>query len=341
MRFAVALYGLALVLAVATMASAQAEQRQTATLAYTRAPGAEACPDEQELRDAVSGRLGYVPFQAEAERRIDVRFGKSGTKLIATLRVARPDAPPKTRTLESEAGDCIELAQAVALALSVAIDPLGATRPAEPDPEPAPETREPEPVPAPAPTAEPPAPTARPAEPRPSPPIARDRGPTEPEDLRLSLAAIGRTAWGELPKLSPGVGLGVGVRRGPLSAAIWLDMALPVSDATSRGGYDASLFGATLRGCWHPQSVFVCALGRGARVEAEGRDVDRPKSDAGLIAAAGAGVGFELQVARSLSLAAGIDGLFYVSRLALDLDGRELWSQPPAGAAGWLALSTP
>src|SRR5262245_28813313 len=149
MRALLALYVLGSACSIAAVASAE-EQRPMATLTHTREAGAESCPDEQELKDAVSGRLGYLPFQATAPRRIRVSVARTAGKLMATLVVEKDDAPAKTRKLESAPGDCLELAQSVALAISVAIDPLGGARPAEPEPETAPAAApEPEPEPEP------------------------------------------------------------------------------------------------------------------------------------------------------------------------------------------------
>ena len=47
-------------------------------LHYTRAPDAGLCVADQELREAVVRRLGYVPFDDAAEdfARAEVHFGK-------------------------------------------------------------------------------------------------------------------------------------------------------------------------------------------------------------------------------------------------------------------------
>jgi hypothetical protein len=338
MRLALVLYAVGLSGSLAAPARAEAEQRQTATLTHAREVGAEACPDEQALKDAVSGRLGYVPFQDSAPRRIDVTFSKAGGKLVATLRVERADAPAKTRKLESAPGECTELAQSVALAISVAIDPLGGARPTE-----APPAIEPEPPQTPSPAPPPPVRSEpqhadRPQAVAPAPkPV--DRSPVGEARWSPLLVAVARAALGELPEFSPGAGVGLGLFRGWLSLALWADVALPLAGEAGAGAYDAALAGATVRGCWHARALFVCALARGARLSAEGRDVDRPRSDAALTAGAGAGAGVRARLLPSVDAALGVDGLAQLSRVSLELDGRTFWSQPPASVAGWLSLS--
>lgn len=101
--------------------------------------GAEACPSEDALRDAVAARLGYFPFTRGAERSLTAAITRNGDALIGSIRLE--DAAGELigeRTLEGEAGDCLELSRALELAIAIAIDPTVITRPKAPPAEPAP-----------------------------------------------------------------------------------------------------------------------------------------------------------------------------------------------------------
>lgn len=104
----------------------------TARLDYRVAPGLEGCPDERWVRSAVSARLGRDPFDAAGENAVSVQLARaSGAALVATVEVVRPGGRVGRRTLDSPTGDCLELASAVELAISLALDP-SARRPAPP-----------------------------------------------------------------------------------------------------------------------------------------------------------------------------------------------------------------
>jgi hypothetical protein len=116
-----------------------------ARLRYDR--GSDSCPDEAALRDAVSARLGYVPFADDAALVIEATIRRTGRGFRGELRVLAADGTLRgERSVASADGDCDELGRALALAISVAIDPLSLTRGAA--------TSVPEPVVEPAPSQE-------------------------------------------------------------------------------------------------------------------------------------------------------------------------------------------
>src|SRR6185295_14620015 len=88
-----------------------------ADFTWVRERGAEACPDEAQVRAAVAARLGYQPFATGAETRIEARVAPVGSGLRATIEVTRPGAAPGKRELSSRTGDCVELAGALELAI--------------------------------------------------------------------------------------------------------------------------------------------------------------------------------------------------------------------------------
>src|SRR5687768_8556101 len=104
---------LAVAVACTSAVEAVAEELPSARLAYVRGARAEGCPDERELMDAVSARLGYVPFREDAARLMSVDIGRSGSGLVARIVVRQKGAESGSRSLTSDSSDCSELARAL------------------------------------------------------------------------------------------------------------------------------------------------------------------------------------------------------------------------------------
>lgn len=96
----------------------------SARLEYSVAPGIDGCPDERWVHASVGARLGRDPFVDEAPTRVVVNISRGAPPaLVALVEVTRPDGRVGKRTLDSPTGDCLELASAVELAVSLALDP--------------------------------------------------------------------------------------------------------------------------------------------------------------------------------------------------------------------------
>lgn len=132
-------------------AHAAAADTRTVTLSYARAPGLERCPDERWIRQAVSARLGFDPFRDDAELRVEAKIDSAAQGLVGTLSVTdRSGKRLGRRELSSPAGDCLELASAMELAIAIAVDPLYLSRPPpEPPPPDVPAVKEEQPAPEP------------------------------------------------------------------------------------------------------------------------------------------------------------------------------------------------
>ena len=301
-----------------------AQTREMAQLAYERGPGAEECPDEGEVRDAVAARLGYDPFVSVAPTHVTATIQRAAGSLRATVRVEREAErrPPSPRVLTSRENDCAELASAMTLAISVAIDPLSFSRPAPPA-----EATAPAPAPAPART---PAP-ARAAATTP----ATTPSPSAPgAHARLGAALVG--SLGAAPGPTLGAELLGGVRYEQLSIDLEARADLPrTSDETESGGrVRSSLLVATLAPCLHAGALAGCALGAVGIVLAEGTGVAVPRSDTGLYAAVGARAAIELPMSAELRVLASLEALLDLTPASLQLDGRDVWTTPRvAGAA--------
>jgi hypothetical protein len=100
---------------------------ESSRLAYLRAAGAEQCPDEQALRLAVAVRLGYDPFVAWAKTTVHAEVARAGRNLRARVYIAGEDGRARgSREIVAPPDDCTKLLAAVALAISIAIDPMSA-----------------------------------------------------------------------------------------------------------------------------------------------------------------------------------------------------------------------
>src|SRR3954466_11584478 len=108
-------------LAAALVASAWAPSlsaacpRPSARLTFTPDAAAK-CGDEQSLRDAVSARLGYDPFDSKSTRALSVAIARERKGLRATVEL-RDAAGQVLGTRELTSTSCTELASALGLAV--------------------------------------------------------------------------------------------------------------------------------------------------------------------------------------------------------------------------------
>jgi len=97
---------------------------QSARLVYSRTAEAATCSDESGLRKAVARRLGYDPFVAASMNTVVAELRGDGEGLKARVYVIRDgNLAGGARELASANRNCTELIAAVALAMSIAIDP--------------------------------------------------------------------------------------------------------------------------------------------------------------------------------------------------------------------------
>lgn len=101
----------------------------TAQLALMLDPALSTCPSERVIRRTVAAHLGWDPFRPVAPVRIVASLRRDGDAIEANV-AAYDEAgdPVGERTVRSETLDCAEVARALALAISVAVDPFVMTR---------------------------------------------------------------------------------------------------------------------------------------------------------------------------------------------------------------------
>lgn len=324
---------LAVVLASIGFASpARADGGADIELRYTRAAGAERCPDEAGLRDAVLAHLGYNPFVEGGARKIVVNITRRGKGLTAQIdRIDEHGAIAGTRTVDSTAVGCRELASSVALAVTIAIDPLYGS-PLRP---PTPPESSPERIPPPARLART-EPTAEAPSSLPPPPSARKETSAHEETLRVNVGAGVVGALGAAP--SPSIGatgeLRVRARSFSVGAGFRLDApASGTANGASGGRIASSLLVGSLVPCAHFGRFAVCASAHIGALSGNASEVARTERHSTFFSAAGGRVAMAVPFGNLFALGVYVEALGTLTPTTLRIDRREAWSIPPASAA--------
>lgn len=311
---------LALQLAGSSLGAAAAERKAT-RLIYERGAGAEHCPDELDVKNAVAARLGYDPFDERAPGSVSARLAREGDKLVGRVEVR--DADGRTvgsREITSGQNDCTELASALTLAVSIAVDPLSIARPDAP---PAP----PAPVPAP----DCPRATAPHVAPCPAPPPEADA----PVSFRASAGLLAAFAASPSP-VALGVAADVGIQWRALSVDVGGRADVPASRGTALGRVSTSLILATLAPCGHVSVFAGCALVAAGVLR--GENVDAGVRDTTPYAALGARAAAEIPLYDVIGVRLHADLLATLTRTVLSVNGGEAWRTPPLSGATGAAL---
>lgn len=117
------------VAAAIALAAANAPAGGGARLELERATGAERCPERAEFESTVAARLGAAPWSPTATRLVRVVFAPEGKRLVGRLELLDGAAVLGVREARSGGLDCDELAESLALAVAIALEPPAATPP--------------------------------------------------------------------------------------------------------------------------------------------------------------------------------------------------------------------
>ncbi len=282
-------------------------------LDYTRAPGAQACPDELQFRSEVAAHVGHEPFSEQgtwrvyvyAFRRPNGTYGVIGD-LLDDKGVKKADIPPR------DGRNCKDLLIKI-LALEIAIyltDP-----PERPEP----------PAPAPA----PPSPSP------PSPPLPPRRR-ANPFTLRLGFGSV--VGFGVAPRVAVGASGDIGIYW-PVAIShldgislslggLWhpsVEGSATGSDAGTPESFSRLL--VTLAPCGHWWKLFLCAVGEVGQI----RGFDSaalPSSIARVYAAMGGRAGVEVPFAPHLGFRVSGEVLGTASPVNFSINDRPGWMTP-------------
>jgi hypothetical protein len=310
-------------LASASSTAAAPVEKSTAHLVYDRGDLSQ-CPEEAEVRDAVAARLGYDPFDPSSHTTVTAVIMRDQARLRAHIELRNPNTGASgRRELTSAQRDCTELASAMTLAISIAIDPRSLTRPAG-----TPAAREL------------PAPMVPPAAPPPHEDVqVLPRGPTPRDGVHVVGGGLGSLAYGMTPSATVAPVLFAGVRVGRLSVRVEGRFYAPTAEeASPTGSVRGSILGGALSPCVHFGVGVGCAVLLLGSFHGEGRGVDVPQEQSALYAASGLRIGLELPLARHLFVPLYAEGLVPITREELRLRDQVVWHNPAVTLAVMLGL---
>ncbi|WP_394843272.1 hypothetical protein LZC95_40260 [Pendulispora brunnea] len=303
-----------------------ASAETSARFRYVRGEGAETCGDEASMRRAVSAQLGYDPFKDDAATAVQATVRRKGERLVGRVELHRPGEALGVRELSSHEMNCASLGSAMALTISIAIDPLAVSRPAPSPPL--------EPLP---PPSEPARPADVPKDAAPVLPAATKTEPAERPKVRVGLSNHGTI--GLAPSAAWGVGASVGLKWTRLSIALEGRIFLPARADLSTGGEVNTWTGmGLLVPCAHVNVAQFCAVGAIGSLQGESEGVSRPEEDHGLYAALGARAGVEVALTRYMAIRPEVEALAAVVRPSLTLNGRTIWTMPRVSGTLGLAV---
>lgn len=312
----------------------------TTRLTYQRGAGAEHCPDEAVLREAVSARLGYDPFFPWANRTIVARIEADGGIVRGFVELLDEQGVVRgSRKLHAKENQCEELVSGMALAISIAIDPTSLDRGGK-APARASESEEKDPEGEEWAEAQrgrsdfsgkPPGKKTYLLPPAPAP-------PSKPLTLipELDLGAAASTG------LAPSVGIGplfeVGARLGRLSIGLTGLYQFVLDRAAGAGSVSSSYAEGGLVGCYHFGVAFACARVSAGRLSVSGSGISRPSSAAGIVWRVGPRGGVVLPISKTLGVRFTFDASFDLGRQTVKLDQQDIWQSPIVGAVGAVAF---
>lgn len=276
-----------------------------------------------DVRQAVVTRLGYDPFSSYAAATMFTEVTADGASFTANLKLVDGDnAVRGDRTLKTQ-GACAELMEAMALTISIAIDPESATREGPP-PDAPPAERPVGPLPS---ISEASSATngvdRASEEPAPAPKAAESATPLA---LAASLGPL--VSVGSAPGIAVGGVLAVDAHYGHFFAGIEGRADAPASKSVTSGQISSSLVMGTLFAGVRYGVVFAGAVAGLGSVRASSSDLARPHDADALIANAGVRAGVAVPLTKWLELRGRLEGLANLPRHRLEIDGREAYRYP-------------
>lgn len=318
-----------------------ARAEPAARFVYLRGASTETCPDEVDVRQAVHARLGYDPFSSYATSTLLAEVHRSGTGFAAELKLVDGDNLVRGERSLKTAGACADLMNALALSISIAIDPLSITRDGPPPGTP-PSERAVERLPSTSPAEESTTTT--------TPPPESDRprvdAPPPSHDFAIALGPV--ASIGAAP--APAVGLALGLEAASKHTLVGIEgrADLPASRSNQPGRIQSSLLSGSLLAGLRFGVVHAAAVGMVGRIAASAEDVDAPRRASAVVGGAGLRVGVAVPLGRALGLEgerwslearARAEALGMFVRHTLAVDGHDGYAYPPVSGSAAVALA--
>ncbi len=353
--------GVAVALALSfTLTATTTLAAPTARLVYSRAPGAESCANEEALRRAVAARIGYDPFFPWATKTIVASMATlAPAGFVASVNLVDESGIEHGARALHTSGSCAELLDAAALAIALAIDPLGLARgSATPATAPAGSTApshgaDPNATASPSLASPSVAPPATPAAAAPGPgsaavlapststppfvtgaraqdgerPVTSREGAATRTLVQATAGVVGSS--GVAPLVSVGFTAGAAIRRGDVSLGVEARVDVPSSAQAQGGGRVSSwLAEVAILPCGHLGPFFGCAVGQlgSSQVASEGV-LDR-RSESVVWGAVGGRLGVRLLLPDSVGLRVWSDVLCDLDPTIAHLNAMTAWQAP-------------
>jgi hypothetical protein len=309
-------------LLVAFTAPVSGKTPPTVRLVYDRTSNATDCPDRDAVLDSVRARLGFDPFRERGDITIHALVSRVGEELFAQIRLSDQTAQATgERRLVSHRADCGELASAMELALSIAIDQTGTLGPLSSSREPATSSRPAVVL------------TVTPAAFAHEPSTAR-RSPPGYSDVQAGIEGnVGDV-------IAPTVGgfAGLEWRSQHWSVSIEGRADLPRSRSVGGGSINAGTLAATLAPCLRQGPFGACALATLEALRGSGQDLDNAHQLTSLFAAVGGRALVEFPDTGSAAVRLHADVVSPLTRTTLKVGPDAVWTSPPVTAAVGLAV---
>ena len=316
---------LAAVVLLVLLGARSARAFPSSRLVYVRGPGAESCPDQAAVREAVKKRLGYDPFFPSSDKTIIARVLREAATLRGEVElVDEHGSQVGRREFSAPSAECEQLVRAMALSISIAIDPQSAETYRQgpevvSEAEPAENQRRSQPDAAP----EPAPPAAGLGAGRP----AREAKPALARVPWLWSAGLGPTLqFGSLPGPALGAIAFAALRRSAWSLALEAELDFPVTTQEQGVELRSASYALKLVPCGHWQWALACQLTALRWLDATGSASGLGGNALSL--ALGARLGAELPLSRSFSALAYGDLLLTAVTVSLRSQDQTLWETP-------------
>jgi hypothetical protein len=298
-------------------------------LVYARGPGAEACPEQAVVREAVKKRLGYDPFFPSSDKTIIVRVLRDGERLRGEVELIDENGTQVgRREFFAPLQQCDPLVHAMALSVSIAIDPKSAETYGQGPPDATPADSGKNQADSQESAAAPPERSVARAAPASSSVSATKPAPQAPPWL-WSVGLGPTVQFGSLPQPALGASAFGAIQRAAWSLAFEAELDLPVTTTEQAVELRSSSFALKALPCWHWRFASACQVTALRWLSATGNFSN--SSGTGRSLSLGARVGAELPITASLSGVAYADLLVTPVPVRLLSEGHEVWRTPLFG----------
>ena len=283
-------------------------------LHYELGDGAGDCPTRQSLRAKVSERLGYDPFRPASSGAVEVRIRARGARYTGAVKlVGLGERLDGERRVQAEVRGCDELIDALALTVSLALDPDAVDRVKRPrrgrDMRVGARPRW--------------GPVSRPA-PRPLAPL-KEASAGELVGGGWAMSARTGLVAGTSPGVSPLAQVGVSYRGPSLGAGLELRAELPTPVEREGGEVGGNVLAVAATGCVRWGVLRGCAVATVGALMLHSDGVLNARSTALFYGSAGARMGLSLPLSTDLSLEGVLDMEVPMVRARVRLGDTIVW----------------